>query len=202
MKRYRKAWFFGACLVVGSCSWVAEGSDGFPPAIRIEGSPTTGSKTASVTIVEFTDFECHYCGAVQPTLRQVLQQYPNQARLVFKNYPLRFHRNAKRAHLAAMCADEQGKFWEYRNHLFQNQRALQKSDLLRYAEVFGLDIDSFQNCLEEEKYMSKIQDDFKEGLSLGVTGTPAFFINGRLLPGAQPFPVFQAVIEDELKGAG
>ena len=161
----------------------------------------TGSKTAPVTIVEFTDFECPFCGAVQPALQQVLQQYPNQVRLVFKNYPLQFHRNAKRAHLAAMCAEEHGKFWEYRNHLFQNQRALQKSDLLRYAEGLGLNLDSFQRCLEEEKYLPRIQEDFKEGLQLGVHGTPAFFINGRLFSGAQPFPAFQEAIEDELKHA-
>ena len=108
------------------------------------------------------------------------------------------HSDARGAHLASLCAEEQGKFWEYRDRLFQNQRALKKADLLRYAEELGLTMEPFRSCLESGKYQSRIDQDLEEAFSLGVQGTPAFFINGRFLSGAQPFSEFEQVIEEEL----
>ena len=96
--------------------------------------------------------------------------------------------------MAALCAEEQGKFWEYRGRLFQNQYALQRGDLIRYAKGFKLDLESFTSCLDQEKYASKIQADFEEGVDLGLRGTPAFLVNG-----AQPFPAFKRLIEEELE---
>ncbi|MBI4358140.1 MAG: DsbA family protein [Candidatus Omnitrophica bacterium] len=167
--------------------------------VSIENSPTAGSPRASVTLVEFTDFECPFCGFVQSTIQKIRAQYPDEVRLVFKNFPLPAHRNAHRAHLAALCAEEQGQFWEYRGRLFQNQRALRRDDLVRHASELKLDIESFTRCLDQEKYAPKIEADFKEGLDLGIQGTPAFFVNDRPLSGAQPFSAFKRLIDEELK---
>ncbi|MBI4368178.1 MAG: DsbA family protein [Candidatus Omnitrophica bacterium] len=158
-----------------------------------------GDPKAPITIVEYTDFECPFCGSVQPALQEVLRQYPGQVRLVFRNFPLPMHRHARQAHTAAMCANEQGKFWEYRNHLFQNQRALEREKLVGYAKKFGLSAEKFESCMDENRYQSTIDQDIEEGLAAGVQGTPAFLINGKLLTGAQPFLAFQRIIEKELR---
>ena len=203
MSRSLGSWVVGvflAALYVLSLPCFGNSEPDLPP-IDLTGSPWTGNKSAPVTIVEFTDFECPFCASVQPTLKQLLEQYPDQIRLVFKNYPLGFHRNARKAHLAAMCAEEQGKFWPYRYHLFGNQRALKKEDLLRYAESFGLGMEPFERCLEEEKYSGLLQKDYEQGLLLGVRGTPTFFVNGTYFSGAQPLSFFKSVIEAELNRA-
>ncbi len=163
-------------------------------------SPSMGSQSAPVTIVEFTDFECPFCGAVQPALKQIQESYPKQVRFVFKNFPLSFHRNARKAHLAAMCADEQGKFWEYRNELFRNQGVFGTKDLIRYAQELKLEVKSFERCLDQEKYASKIDGDLNQGTAFGIRGTPAFLVNGKPLFGAHPFSSFQELIEQELAG--
>ena len=167
--------------------------------VDLEGSPATGNPKAPITIVEASDFECPFCSMAQSTLREVQERYPNQIKLVFKHFPLAFHEHALQAHLAATCAEEQGKFWEYRKILFENQRALHKENLIRYAQELGLNVESFVGCLEQEKYRSKIEEDREEVLGYGVQGTPSFFVNGRLLPGAQPFGSFQQVIDEELQ---
>ena len=203
MSRSLRSWVIGvflAALYVLSLPCFGQ-SEPDPPPIDLGGSPWTGNKSAPVTIIEFTDFECPFCASVQSTLKQLLEQYPNQIRLVFKNYPLGFHRNARKAHLAAMCAEEQRKFWPYRYHLFGNQKALKKEDLLRYAEGFGLNMEPFERCLEGEKYSGLLQKDYEQGLLLGVRGTPTFFVNGTYFSGAQPLSFFKSVIEAELKRA-
>ncbi len=186
-------------LVLFSVSVVAEESDQTQVVLPKAGnSPIYGDPKAPVQIIEFTDFECHFCGQVQPALQEALKTYPTQVSLVFKNFPLSMHRHAHTAHLAAMCAQDQGKFWEYRNMLFQNQQALKRGDLLTYAKNLELDSESFTKCLDEEKYASKIEEDQKEGIRAGVMGTPMFFVNGEVLSGAAPFPMFQQVIENKL----
>lgn len=164
----------------------------------IQDSPIFGDVNAPVKIVEFTDFECHFCGLVQPALQQVLRTYPTQVSLTFKSFPLGMHRHARTAHMAAMCADEQAKFWEYRNKLFQNQRALERSDLTRYAKDLDLDLETFSQCIDEEKYAAKIEADMSEGIHSGVMGTPAFFVNGESFSGAQPFEAFDGLIKKKL----
>ena len=166
--------------------------------VWIESAPSIGNPKATVTIVEFTDFECPFCGRVQPTLMRVRETYADQVRLVFKHFPLPSHRYARDAHLAAQCAEDQGRFWEYRNVLFSNQRALKKENLVKYAKDLGLSLAPFENCLNQKTQMKRIDDDIKEGLNLGIMGTPAFLINGRPFSGAQPFSSFQNVIEEEL----
>ncbi|MBI3999249.1 MAG: DsbA family protein [Candidatus Omnitrophica bacterium] len=200
----KQFWMFLFFLLLFSLNVCALGRASQPSEdlifqVRLKGGPSLGNPHAAVTLVEFTDFECPFCALVQPTLNEILKRYPNDVRLVFKNFPLSMHRNAKRAHLAALCAEEQGKFWEYRNYLFQNQKHLASEDLIRYADELGLSQKSFEACLSQEKYASKIQDDLKEALAIGVQGTPAFLINGRLLSGAQPYSGFEKMIEEELE---
>ena len=173
-----------------------------PPrfSIQLEHSPIRGNAQAPVTIVEFSDFECPYCGSVQPAIQEIRRQYPDQVRFVFKHFPLPFHSKAKAAHLAALCAEESGKFWEYRDQLFKNQKALERNDLIRYAEDLGIPSESFKTCLEGEKYQAKIDQDISEGLRSGVNGTPSFFVNGRPFAGGQSAASFQQIIEEELGG--
>ncbi len=192
--------FLVACLILNlsACAGKTNSDGEVHLPIQIKSSPSLGSPKAPVTIVEFTDFECPFCRKVQPTLMQIRKSYPDQVRLVFKNFPLSFHSHSRQAHLAALCADDQGKFWEYRNLLFANPKALKNSDLLNYAKTLGLASETFSNCLNQEEHAQKIDDDMKEAISLGVQGTPAFLINGRLLEGAQPFSSFQQVIDEEL----
>lgn len=161
--------------------------------------PVRGSTGVKVTIVEFSDFQCPYCGNVEPTLRKVLDSYGDKVKLVYKNYPLPSHENAENAALTALCAKEQGKYWEYHDKLFENQESLKADDLKKYAADLGLNTQDFNSCLENKKYKSQIETDVVEANRVGVRGTPAFFINGRSLYGAQPFEKFQEIIEEDLK---
>lgn len=161
--------------------------------------PVRGNPQAKVTIVEFSDFQCPYCGIVEPTVKKVLETYADKVRLVYKNFPLPSHENAQPAALAALCAKEQGKFWEYHDTLFENQESLKVTDLKKYAADLGLKTQDFTSCLDGKKYKSQIEMDIMEANRVGVRGTPAFFINGRFLSGAQPFENFQTIIEEELK---
>jgi protein-disulfide isomerase len=117
---------------------------------------------------------------------------------VFKHNPLSFHNNALPAAHAAECAREQGKFWEMHDKLFANQRALAAPQLTEYAQAVGLDMARYNDCFAAERYESRIKRDQATAVSLGAGGTPAFFVNGRFLSGAQPFPAFKAVIDEEL----
>ena len=124
--------------------------------------------------------------------------YGEKVRIVFRHFPLRNHNRAAPAAEASQCAHEQDKFWEYHDKLFANQRALSDEDLKKYAAEIGLDTEKFNACYESGKYKDEVQKSAQVGGQLGVTGTPAFFINGRFLSGAQPFPEFQKIIDDEL----
>ena len=164
--------------------------------------PVKGSDNAPVTIIEFSDFQCPYCGKFyEETLPQITETYieTGKVKLVFRDFPLNFHQYAQKASEAAECADEQGKFWEYHNILFENQDALTIDDLKQYASDLNLDTEQFNECLDSGKYEEEVKSDMEDGSSYGVSGTPAFFINGQLLSGAQPFSAFQSVIEQELE---
>ncbi|MBI1977131.1 MAG: DsbA family protein [Candidatus Omnitrophica bacterium] len=173
--------------------------DVFRFPVDIKESPVQGNPKAPVTIVEVSDFQCPFCGMVQPTLKQIQERYPNEVKLSFKHFPLSMHPDAELAHSASLCAAGQDKFWEMRSILFENQRALKRDDLIRYANQLGLEAESFTKCLDEGKYLSKIEEDREEILQYGIQGTPAFYVNGRLLSGAQPYGAFEEIIEDELK---
>ena len=175
------------------------------PVIEIGegGRPAKGSASAPITIIEFSDYECPFCKRAEPTVEKVLETYGDKIRLVFRDYPLPFHANAKPAALAAACAEEQGKFWEYHHKLFTSA-ALDGDTLRSLAGELGLDQAKFDECLASEKYASVVEKDMADASAVGVRGTPAFFINGRMISGAQPFEKFQEIIDEELarKGAG
>jgi protein-disulfide isomerase len=152
-----------------------------------------------VTLVEFSDFHCPFCKRARATLKQILKQYPGKVRHVFRDFPVDgLHPQARRAAEAARCARDQGKFWEYHDALFAGPPRATPDDLRRYAEQIALDVPAFERCVAAGTHRAAVQRDYEDGVRLGVAGTPAFFINGRLLSGAQPLEAFVRVIEAEL----
>jgi protein-disulfide isomerase len=174
-----------------------------PPVLRVEvsvdGAPFKGPANAPVTIVEFSDYECPFCKRAHPTLTQVLEKYPGKVKLVYRDFPLEsIHPQARRAAEAARCANDQGKFWDYYDTLFTESPKLAPDDLKRYAAQIRIDVKKFDDCLSGGVHKTALQKDIDEGTRLGVSGTPAFFINGRPLSGAQPLEAFARVIDEEL----
>ena len=173
-----------------------------PPRRTVEvgpEDPADGPATAPVTIVEFADFQCPFCGQLAPTLRRIREQYGDQVRLIWKDFPLaQIHPRASQAAEAARCASDQGRFWEYHDRLFTNQQALEAPALKQYATDAGLDAAKFNACLDSSKYGQKVRDALAVGAGLGVGSTPTTYINGRMVSGAQPYEAFAVVIDDEL----
>ena len=163
--------------------------------------PTQGAKDALVAMVIFTDFECPFCSRVRPTLKEVEKNYGEKVRMVFKNQPLPFHKQAFGAAEAGLCAHEQGKFWQMEEQMFNNNRNLTAPELEGHARSVGLDLAKFKNCVTAHRYKQQILDDQEMADKVTATGTPAFFINGRKLSGAQPFSAFKALIDEEMKKA-
>ncbi len=164
------------------------------------GFPSKGPASAPVTIVEFSDFECPYCGALFPTLKQVETSYADRIRIVYRQFPLtNIHPHAQKAAEASLCANDQRHFWEMHDSMFGNQRELSVPDLKQRAVDLKLDAAAFNQCLDSGKHAAAIQKDIQEGARAGVTGTPALFINGRLLSGNQPYAEIKSVIDDELQ---
>lgn len=174
-----------------------------PPPYRatlnIDDAPFKGAPTAVVKIVEFEDFYCSFCKQSQPTIEQLLSRYKDRVKVIHKDFPIdQPHPGARQAHLAARCANEQGKFWAYHDVLYANAPNSSPDELRQYAVNVGLNLAGFENCLASGKYQAAIQKDIEEGTQAGVTGTPAFFIDGRLVAGAQPLERFVQLIDDEL----
>jgi protein-disulfide isomerase len=162
--------------------------------------PARGPENAKVTIVEFSDFQCPFCSRAIKTVDDVVKQYDGKVRLVFRQFPLDFHQQAAKAAEASLCAGDQGKFWEYHDKLFANQQALQVEDLKKYAGELSLDAAKFGECLDSGTKAAQVSADLEAGKKVGVNGTPAFFINGVMISGAQPIEEFKAIIDEELKG--
>ena len=160
-----------------------------------------GPDDAWVTVIEVSDFQCPYCKRVTPTLTQVAKKYGDDVRFAFKHNALPFHNRAKPAARASECAGEQGKFWEMHDVLFENQRQLEDSNFEEYAKKVGVNVAKWKSCYTSNKFDKRIDADQKLANSLGARGTPAFFINGRFLSGAQPLQSFTALIDEELKKA-
>jgi protein-disulfide isomerase len=174
-----------------------------PPPLRVQiavdGAPFKGSAAAPVTIVEFTDFQCPFCKRVQATLEQVQSHYGEQVKVVHRDFPIdTLHPQARKAHEAARCANAQGQFWAYHDVLYAHAPKASPEQLKTYAQDVGLDLAAFEQCFYSGKYQATVQQDVEEGGRFGVTGTPVFFINGRMLSGAQPLERFVQMIEDEL----
>jgi protein-disulfide isomerase len=160
--------------------------------------PSLGPASAPVTLVAYSDFQCPFCRRAAPHVRKLVETYPDTVRLVWRHFPLPGHPDARAAAEAAACAGEQDAFWEYHDQLFGNQDALGSTDLRRYAEDLGVDVSQFDACVESHRYESMVTDDLTSGSRLGVSATPAVFINGRLILGAVGSDVYQRVIDEEL----
>lgn len=175
------------------------------PRVQIEvaaDEPARGPVDAPIVVVEYSDFECPYCVRAQPSIAQVLEAYGDRVRHVYRDFPLAMHEYANIAAQAAQCAAEQEQFWAYHDVLFANARELRPEDLHSYAAEIGLNADQFSQCLQSGRHAEGVMADMASGQAHGVSGTPAFFINGRLISGAQPFAAFQQIIDQELEAAG
>jgi protein-disulfide isomerase len=175
-----------------------------PPRMTVqvpEGEPAKGPETAPVTIVEFADFDCAFCKRTHPTLQRLLSAYGDRVRFVFRDYPLPMHPRAMPASVAARCAGEQDKYWNYYDNLMGVQGDLSDEDLKKRAQDVGLDVNSFAACYAEQRHRDKVLKGMEDGRKLGVTGTPTFFINGRPLVGAPAYEQLQGIVDEELARA-
>jgi len=171
-----------------------------PPRVKLvpPPGPSIGPADAVVTIVEFSDFQCPYCGRGAKTVKEVVDKYKGKVRLVFQDFPLPIHADAPKAAEAAACAGDQGKFWEMHDEMFQKQDRLKVVDLKRYAVGLGLDAQAFNTCLDSGQHAADWKRTKALGEYYGVSGTPGFFINGVPISGAAPLQEFTLIIDDEL----
>jgi len=171
-----------------------------PPRNELEATRLVrGPADAAVTIMTFSDYQCPYCVRSEPVLAEVLERYPDQVRLVHRHFPLdNIHPFARPASEASMCAEEQGKFWEYHDGIFALQGRLADGSLTEIASSIGLDEDAFSLCIEERRYKDFVETDFKAGQEAGVTGTPSFFLNGIKLKGARDADELSRYVDLEL----
>lgn len=164
----------------------------------VPGASFKGPKNAPVTIVEFSDFQCPFCAKAQAVLERVLETYPNEVKLVYRHFPLERNPHAKLAAEAAECAAQQGRFWEYHDRVFANASQLSPARLQALAEALRLDVQAFATCLDAGKARARVAEDLADGREAGVTATPTFFINGRIVEGAPPFTTFAKIIDLQL----
>jgi protein-disulfide isomerase len=171
-----------------------------PLEFKLEGEPTWGSADAPITIVEYADFQCYYCGKARAQLSELKKTYGKKLRIVFKNYPLPMHTEARPAAEAGMCVFEQGndKFWKFYDIAFDNQKSWSKEDLKDYAKKAGADVKKFEECLDAKKFATQIDASLAEGQKLGVSSTPSFFVNSQLVKGAQPISEFKEIIDESV----
>lgn len=162
--------------------------------------PILGPADAPVTIVQFAEYQCPFCGRVNPTIQRIFEEYDGKVRLVYKDFPLQNHGRAIPAAVAAHCAGEQGSYWPMNKTLLGNQTALEEADLQRYARELSLDLDAYDACRRSGKYEPTISQDMEDGRQAGVSATPSFLINGVFVAGAQPYDRFASLIDEELKG--
>ena len=177
-----------------------------PPTVMLgknDPARTEGNPAAPVTVVEFGDFQCPFCGKVEPTLANLLKKYNGKVNLAFRDFPLSaIHPHAEAAAEASRCAEEQGKFWPMHDAMYADQSKLTEADLIQTAARLGMKKDSFASCVKSGKYKAAIQQDLAAGTSAGVTGTPTFFINGRYLEGSVPQAQFEKIIDSDLAALG
>lgn len=168
--------------------------------IEVGNAPTMGGKDAKVTIIEYSDFQCPFCAKGADILKEIKKKYGNKVKIAFKNFPLPFHNHAEQAAVAGLCANEQSSehFWKMHDEMFANQDSLDAEGLKKTAKKIGLKMDTFEKCLSENKYLAQVKADMEEGRKIKVKSTPTFFINGKLINGAQPMDVFSDLIEEEL----
>src|SRR3989338_370812 len=167
-------------------------------ALNLTPAPLYGKENAKVKIVEFSDFECPFCSGLVKTLDKVLKKYGHTVNLTFKAFPLSRHPNAPLAHQASLCAHDQEKFWPYHDKLFENQQALDRTNLEKHAESLKLDMTKFKQCLDSGEKFAKVQKEMLEAQEAGVRSTPTLFVNGKILVGNLPQEAIEEVINEEL----
>jgi protein-disulfide isomerase len=166
--------------------------------VSTKGAPVRGDPEAKIAVVEFSDFQCPYCGRAVTLLDQISKTYGDQVRIVFKHLPLGMHPKAPAAHAAAEAAHRQGKFWQMHDKIFANQAEMSPEKYRQYAKEIGLDLARFDRDVADASLKQRIDADAAEAERLGVTGTPAFFVNGRYLAGAVPFERIKALLDEDL----
>lgn len=172
-----------------------------PPRVKldVDDAPAIGPKDAKVTLVEFSDYQCPFCKRVRQTIWTLTDEYKDKLRYVFADFPLSFHQFAKKAHEAAHCAGDQDRYFDYNKKIFDNQTNLTVDDLKKYAKELGLNSSKFDKCLDKGEKTKIVEELQEKGMQVGVTGTPAYFINGIQLTGAQPINAFKELIDEEIK---
>jgi protein-disulfide isomerase len=153
-----------------------------------------------VTLVEFSDFECPFCSRAAAVVEKIREKYGDRVRFVFRQFPLPMHQNAHEAAEASLAAHAQGKFWQFHDVLFENQKQLDKASLEDHAKQVGLDVGTFKQALESDKYAAAVDADMKLGSQVSVQGTPTLFINGVRVADPTNFEGVSRLIEDALKG--
>ncbi len=174
----------------------------FEPQIEAFNPTRGGGPDAAVTLIEYTDFQCPFCNRVQPTLDEIVRRYGDSVRHVFKQLPLPMHAQAQLAAEASLCAAEQGRFWELHDWLFKNASRISRETLAGQGQALGLDQEAFTACLDDRTRADLVQRDALEAQRFGITGTPGFLVNGRVLRGAVPMDDFVKLIDEELSRAG
>jgi protein-disulfide isomerase len=167
--------------------------------VSADDDPFLGTDGAPIEIIQFAEFQCPYCGKAGEAIDQVLEEYKGKVKMVYRDFPLGFHDRAIPAAIAANCAGEQDKYWEMHKLLMDNQRALSEADLTGHATTLTLDMEKWNTCRKDPKQEAEVKKDMEDGAAVGVTGTPAFFINGIMLSGALPFSEFKTIIDKELE---
>ncbi|MDP3964532.1 MAG: DsbA family protein [bacterium] len=161
--------------------------------------PSAGTADAKVQIVEFSDFQCPFCRQASGIVRTIMLEYGSDIHYVYRDFPVTsVHPEAQIAAEAGECAHEQDKFWELHDRIFQNQNALESSNLKTYAQQAGLNVQQFNTCLDSGRHRDEVLEDFQAGLEAGVAGTPTFFINGSIVPGVIPLETFREIIDQLL----
>jgi len=177
-------------------STATSSGSGSRSSIESKDDPFLGSENADIVIVEFSDFQCPFSKEVYPALKQISQEYQTSVKIIYRDIPnIINHPDALNASLAANCAFEQKKFWEYHDLLFDNQADLSVENLKQLAAKLNLNMAQFNQCLDSQQYLSEVQNDLQDGLQLGITGTPTFFFNGVKVAGVIPYESFKLIIE-------
>jgi protein-disulfide isomerase len=189
-----------AAASAGSTAGAQSTTPKAPVEVSTAGRPSRGPADAKVTLVEFVDYQCPFCGQLErDTMPQIEKNYGDKIRIVSRQFPLSIHANAMRAALAMECAYQQGKFWPLHDRLFHHQDDLGEAGLAAQAQQSGLDVARLRTCEKSSRTKATIEKDIAAGRRYGVTGTPAVFINGRLVQGAQPYSQFKLALDAALK---
>ena len=168
--------------------------------VKLNGDePTKGDNKAKVVVVEFSDFQCPFCKRASTNGASIVKEYGNKVKYAFKQFPLSFHDKAHRAAEAAVCMQDQGKFFEYHDKLFENNQALEEADLKKYAVEVGGDAAKFDECLKSGKSKARVDKDMADGQKYGVSGAPTYFVNGEAVVGAVPYEEIKKAIDEALK---